>query len=253
MKVAPHIVDLMHAKIDGIISDQENDELEDFFGKNPEAREHMDQLEQVAARLDGLQMVAPPPALRTRVLAAIRPSKATPFRQSPPARRTALGYAYAVAAGLILGILGYHVVFTIDRSTVDPTDVVATMSPHGAETAPTIFEEVPLAVADGSGMVRLEQVPGGVSLLFELDSPQAVDVVLAFDGMEVGFRGFTQDLGEIGDLQVTNESIAWTQSGHHRLAVVVSVQGTTASTVDLQLSTAGETPFNTTLRLPEPQ
>jgi hypothetical protein len=247
MKVAPHIVELMHAKIDGIISERENDELEDFLGQNPEAREQMDQLEQVSARLDRTQMVAPPPALRTRILAAIRPSTAGSGRQSPLTRRTALSYAYAVAAGLILGILGYHVVLNLDRATIDPTDVAATMAPRGA------YEEVPLSVWDGSGMVRFEQVPGGVSMLFELDSPQAIEVVLAFDGTEVGFRGFSQDLGEIGDLQVTNESIAWTQSGHHRLAVVVSLEGPTASTVDLQLSTAGETPFSITLRLPEPQ
>ena len=253
MKVAPHIRDLMHARIDGVISEQENDQLEDFFGKNPMARRHMDQLEQVATRLDRAHQIAPPPALRALVLAAIQPSAAGSRRESPPAGRTALGYAYAIAAGLIVGILGYHVVSTFDRAVVDPTDIAGSMSPHEDAGAAGIGEEIALDLVGGRGTVQLDRVPGGAALRFDLDSPQEVDVVLAFNSDEVGFRGFSQDLGEIGVLQVSDESIAWTQRGHHRVALVVSLHGQTATTVDLQLSTDGRTFFSTALRLPAPQ
>ena len=92
---------------------------------------------------------------------------------------------------------------------------------------------------------------GGVSILVDLDAPESIEVMLAFDGGAVMFRGLTRHLGEIDSLEITDGSITWTQSGHHRVAVTVDLRGDTPPKFDLQISADGEPLYRVALPIPE--
>ena len=115
---------------------------------------------------------------------------------------------------------------------------------------PSVIDEVEVDFSHARGTVRLEEATDGFAVAIELDSDDPVDIVLAFDGREVGLREFTQDLGEISALQVTYDSIAWAQRGHHRVAVLLEPRGETPAMVDLQFFAYGNLIQSTALELP---
>jgi anti-sigma factor RsiW len=253
MTLDPKFVELMHARIDGVIDDHEDRELARYLEQNAEARDHFAQLEALAERLERAEEVAPPPDLRTGVLEAVRALRMT--RQLPVPDRigaqgtglTVLRYGYALAAGVILGVVGYH--WGVTRSgdpALDPSTVSGTM------TRPAVAAEPIHEVGLDLGSARIERQQDGFAVVLDLDSIDAVDVGLEFEAREVGFLGFTQDLGEIGSLQVTDRSISWTQRGHHRVAVFLENRGGAPATVELLLSAAEGPIQRATLDLPGP-
>jgi hypothetical protein len=255
MTLDPKFVELMHARIDGVIEEHEDRELARYLERNSEARGHFAQLEALAGRLDGAEEVAPPPDLRVKVLEAVRALRAIPelpVSDRIGAQRTGspvLRYGYALAAGVILGVVGYH--WGLTRSGdpgLDPSTVSGTMTRPGIAADPMPIEEIGLDL----GSARIEREEDGYAVVLDLDSPDAVDVGLEFEAQEVGFRGFTQDLGEIGSLQVTDRSITWTQRGHHRVAVFLENRGGAPATVELLLSAAEGPIQRATLDLPGP-
>ena len=84
MSLDPRLVELIHARIDGVISDAENVELEALFDRDPTARSRFDELQKVAGMLDDVERVAPPAGLRAGILEAVRP----PAAVKTPGRRT---------------------------------------------------------------------------------------------------------------------------------------------------------------------
>ena len=150
----------MQAEIDGVNSEQESAELKAILSQNPAARDHFDQLKKIAGMLDGLEEVAPPADLKTKVLAATaRPSETVRVHPAAGGARAALRYVYAAAAGVMLGVLGYHWA-TTESLGVDPTHVGGSVGTHDAATKPP---DIPLDFEGVTGTVRLEPVETGFS------------------------------------------------------------------------------------------
>lgn len=251
MTTDPKIVEWMHARIDGVISEDDDRELSRHLEENPADREHFDQLRSVAERLNGIEQVAPPADLRRQVMDAVRALRAT--RDSTESSQfgtqrtgwTPMRYAYAVAAGIILGVVGYH--WGVTRSVVDPAAASGAMT-----SRQVLVEQITLEFAAGTGSARIERAGDGFVVTIELESTDPVDVALDFGSGEIEFRGFSKDLGSIDSFQVTDSGINWTQNGHRRVAVSLDKPTDGPATLELFVSVVGGPTERTVLRIPGP-
>ncbi|MFQ5512256.1 MAG: hypothetical protein ACE5EO_10440 [Candidatus Krumholzibacteriia bacterium] len=108
---------LMWQDIDGTITPEDKKRLERFMVEQAGTREHYNDLVQFSALLGEVEEIDPGPTLRDRVEAAIDPNR---YSTAPAAGRgtsfTWFGlrpnfrYAAAIAAGLLVGVIGYHLV-----------------------------------------------------------------------------------------------------------------------------------------------
>jgi hypothetical protein len=255
MSFDPRVIEKMHAMIDGEIAEREKSELLDFLARNPDAREHFEDLKRISRMIEGSERVVPPAQLREKVMTAIQPSLSAKRRAAPRGGGMILRYAYAVAAGLVLGVLGYHLIIGSDlgRTVIRPTEAAGSMTAVPAEGTGMVFKEVTLDLPDGRGTVQTKRLEGGVSVLVDLDSPSIMEVKLAWEMAQAGFRGLNQELGRVLSLEVVGGTVTWTQDGRNRVAVALDLPGNAPATVELQLSSEGEPIHNAVLSLPVPE
>jgi hypothetical protein len=254
MSLDPRTVERMHARIDGTISEADSAELDSVLEKSPEARARFEELQALSERLDRIESVAPPPELRAGVLAALGP-RDRPAARRPEKTRTVLRYAYAVAAGLVLGVLAYHVAANraLQGAAVDPADIAGAMSIEKSGGEPGITDRIGIELPGGGGFVELLRVEDHFSLTLDIESPDALEVVLEFDGSRIEFREVAQDVGQIERLAMTAGRLAWSQRGHHRLATRFRLLDEGPATAELQLFRNEERLYDTLLQLPAPE
>lgn len=249
MRIDPETIALMQAEIDGATSAQESQELRTILTKDPLARDHFDQLKKIAGMLDDLDEVAPPADLKTKVLTAVgRPSEPVTVHPATFRAGTARRYVYAAAAGVLLGVLGYH--WATDGLVVDPTDVMGSIATHDASTEPPDIQEFPLNFEGVIGTARLQSVNAGFSLEIDLSSEVPVGVVFGFSPEEVQIRGFFSDLGEIHSLEVASSEVHWVQSGHDRVSVSLDTRGPARTSVEIAFSIEGTVVHSLKVGLP---
>jgi len=253
-------IELIHARIDGVITEEENTELEALLAADADLRRQFEELKQVASRLDGLPAQAPPDGMRFAVRRELdkRDDQAAPAARPRGRRRAALRYAYAVAAGLVLGVLGYHVAIqgVPVAGKVDPAETAGTMATIFERGKPLIFDDDEIDLPQVSGDMVLERKGGGVSLTLDLDSASPVDVVLKFEPGSAWFRSLQQHEGEIEALDVemnSNENtVTWSQQGSNRVEMAVSLPGGRSAEFEVELFSAGERLHGAVLRANDP-
>lgn len=258
MSIDARYVELMHAEIDGLNTERESAELREVVARDPEIRKSFTELQELADTLARVEPVDPPPDLKDRVLGALpagSPGHTGSFRPQRDVRlraSVALRYAYPFAAGLILGIVGYYVVSGDTSGTVppDPSDIVGAMTAHEPAPDAGTVPGVEFDVAGIAGTARVGRVESGFSVEFDLDARVPVEVVLSYDTRDVGFRGLTQDLGEVQALEVAGGTITWAQQGHHRLAVLLAARTEAPATLDLRFLVSGGLLHSDRLELP---
>jgi hypothetical protein len=255
MSFDPRIIEMMHAMIDGVIAEREKSELLDFLDRNPDAREHFEDLKRISRMIESSERVPPPAQLRERVMAAIRPSVSAKRRVAPRGGGMILRYAYAAAAGLVLGALTYHFISGSDigRTAIRSTEAAGSMItvPVGEEQA--AYREIELDLPGGWCAVMREPMEDRAAVLIELDSPSAIEVQLTWETELARFRGLNQELGQVLSLEVVGGAVSWMQHGHNRVAVALDLPGKAPATFELQLSSKGEPVHHAVLSLSVPE
>jgi hypothetical protein len=253
MSIDPRFTDLMQSEIDGANSTQESAELHAYLARNPLAREHFDQLKAVAGALDRIEEVAPPDDLKANIIAAARQKGDAEIPGSRPAPvpsrgQTVLRYGYALAAGVILGVLGHQWV-TGDGLAVDPAEVAGSLATPEATAS---IAEFPINFEGAVGHARLEPAGSGYDLEIELTSETPVEIELAYSAEATVFRGFSSDLGEIDTLEVATEGMRWVQLGRQKVAISLVNQGPSEATVEVKFLVDAECVHSVAVGLPGP-
>jgi hypothetical protein len=255
MNIDSRFTDLMQAEIDGANSGQESAELHAYLARSPLAREHFDQLKALSGALDRMDEVAPPAELKSEIIAAVRrrgdaeiPGSHPIPRQAPSRGKIVLRYGYALAAGVILGVVG-HQWATGDGFGVDPSDVAGTLATR--EVAAPITE-TPIDFRGAIGTARLERTGSGYDLEVNLTSAAPIGIELAFPAEAVSFRGFSSDLGEIDTLEVAIDGMRWVQLGRQRVVISLANQGASEATVEVKFFVDTEFVHSVAVGLPGP-
>lgn len=206
---------LMWEKIDGTISPQDNARLDDVMSRDVEARECFGELMRLSELLGTVEELDPPPALRERIEEAIDFDRdvrrdrrmAASWRGWFPLHWD-LRVAVAAAAGLAIGIVGYHLF--VYGGSVDRSRLVGTIAPanHG--------HEINLSGVSGTIAFR-EDDKLAVSVL-DITSESDIDVLLEYKGPPVHFEAAGRDGRELPDMSVSGNTLMLNKLGHGRYA-----------------------------------
>jgi hypothetical protein len=191
MSIQPEILELIHAEIDGVATAAEQVRLRDLISRNSEVREEYRRLRGLFDVLGQVEPAAPPAHLAGNVLREIRNrSDATSLgftgriRAMFPNGRLAVRYAYAVAAGAVLGVVGLHLVSGggIFGPAVPERDAGATIAPYPGKS------RLDLRSAGVRGVATLQPSATGNAIELDLETATPVDLVLHYDPSTEGGR-----------------------------------------------------------------
>ena len=191
MSIHPEISDLIQAELDGVATDAERIRLRDAIAGNAEVRDEYRRLRGLCDVLAQVEPEAPPARLAPAVMHAVRARRGTTHgglvasvRAFWPGRHLALRYAYAVAAGVVLGVLGLHLAAggSLFGPAVPERDASATIAP--SHSAPRLD----LAPAGVHGFATVRPSATGTTIGVDLGSAEPVELVLRYDPAKDGGR-----------------------------------------------------------------
>ena len=195
-RIDPKTEELMWLEIDETISPSDREALNAHLGSHPDAREHLEALRRMALLFGQVGEIDPPSELRGRILRALE--NATP----PLAKRAGLldrfaafftprpawRFAVVAAAGIFIGVVGYHLFRqgprtpgSLDISQLYGTIKIDSVGHQGS----TLRIDIP--GVKGTLVVRRD----GSRVVSQLDvsSEEEIEVVLAYGGPALGFAG----------------------------------------------------------------
>jgi len=176
--VDPNQLALIHAEIDGTLSERERAQLSRGLLADPALREVREEMRRLCRALDAIPEVQPPRQLRDDILAAL------PQIQPRRARRTGAGQQWRIAAVLAGVLLTGAIVFR----TLDFGQAPALNEMSGTLAAPraAVTVDVVQITDEGvSGRASLIREGAELSLMLELTPKSPVDVLVASGGHTV--------------------------------------------------------------------
>ena len=213
-------LELIHAEIDGRISDPERAELDALLGTEPATRQLRDDLRIVADRLAELPQVEPPATLRQAIHAAL-PARARQDvgprlgerLRSWLATPATFKLAGAFAAGLAVGAI----VLSPDAG-MDLRQLTGTMAAYESGEDDAIAR-LTMDEPDVAGSVGIHHRGALYVIEYDLSTEQPVDVVTDYSGANASFNGFAH-IGD-SDTRAVAEGrrVRLTIDGHRRYAI----------------------------------
>jgi hypothetical protein len=188
MSIHPEILDLIQAELDGVATDAERVRLRDAITANAEVRDEYRRLRGLCDVLAQVEPEAPPARLAPAVMQAVRARRGAvrggllgTVSAFWPGRHLALRYAYALAAGAVMGILGVHVASggSLFGPAVPEREASATL-------APPPVSRLDLGPAGVSGFATVRPSPSGNTIGVNLSGEAPVELLLRYDPAKAG-------------------------------------------------------------------
>lgn len=189
MSIHPEILDLIHAEIDGVATEAELIRLRDAINGDVAVRDEYRRLRGLCDILSRVEPAAPPAHLAPSVMRAVRARGNAMgdgvwgrFRAFWPGGRLAIRYAYAVAAGVIVGILGFQLVTGGKdfNPAIPESDAGATLSPSRSGG------RLDLNAAGVPGFATLKSSTAGTAIGLDLSGKEPVEFLLRYDPAKGG-------------------------------------------------------------------
>ena len=183
MSIRPEILELIHAAIDGIATEAEQLRLRDAIARDAAVRDEYRRLQGLSELLSRVEPEEPPAQLVTRVMREVRAHRGS-VRAFWPGGRVAVRYAYAVAAGAMIGALGLHLASggSFFAPVVQERDAGATIG-SAARAG-----RLDLAPAGVQGFATLRMSPSGTAIGLDLNAVGPVEFVLRYEPAKDGGR-----------------------------------------------------------------
>ncbi len=191
MSIHPEILELIHAAIDGVATEAEQIRLRDAIARDASVRDEYRRLQGLSDLLARVEREEPPARLVPSVMRAVQNRRGTVHggfagrvRAFWPGGRVAVRYAYAVAAGAVIGVLGLHLASggSLFGLAAPERDARATIG------APAGADRLDLAPAGVQGSATLRPSPSGTAIGLDLNASGPVEFVLRFDPAKDGGR-----------------------------------------------------------------
>ena len=180
--------DLMWERIDGTITPQDDEELEVFIKENPEAGDHFEALNAMSHRIDSLPDVEPPADLRQRIHTSIDPGRYATQATGQPGFlqrfifRWDLRMASAVAAGVLVGVIGYHIVnYGLGGNQVLDNSILSGTMVMDSE------DGVPIGNGSVRGEVHFHREQNLAVSVIRIESRGEISISMDYAGRAIGF------------------------------------------------------------------
>lgn len=185
------------AEVDGELSAEERTVLHKRLLSDPEAQRARTDMIRLAETLRRVEEVEPPADLSRSIMAALPPAQSASAgslrTQFWFVRRPAFKYAYALAAGVLLGFVLNQVVFQRTK-TAQSTDLYGSMAPRAMVNGLAPAEQLKLNADGLTGSVRLGRLSSRALLEFDLELRENAEVTVRFDAASMEFNGYNQEL-----------------------------------------------------------
>lgn len=255
MTIDSEILDLMNAELDGVLEERDRARLREILARDEAAREEYRRLVAVRDLLATVQPVEPPRQLSADVMRAIRADRAAlrggisrRLRAVWPREGAFFRYAYAVAAGAAIGIIGLNLIAgggPLGPEIADRDASATLTSRAGRETA-----HLELAGSGLHGSASVRRVDGSLAVDVDLSVAMPVELSLRFDPRSVEFLGLASRSGGIERIQVVDGTVRWSQAGPQRVRVLLAPRSFAASPMDVGFSGEGGITGGGTVELP---
>ena len=245
---------LMNADIDGTASESERTDLREYLSSLPEARAMYDDLAGLANVLSRVEALEPPAELRREIMAAL------PVRR--PGTRVherynvgyfwlpVLKYGYALAAGILLGLVLARVPFR-NLTLSNPSDLYGTMTAKGPAQQIAAKDQMNLDLADLKGSATLSRISSGVRIGFDLNASRPTQVIVGLGDGQYFFQGFDQETDSAREFEAGEGRITFLFDGENRSTLLLSARNRAAVSINLEFLVSGRMVRSGTLRLPE--
>ena len=186
MTLHPEIHELIHAELDGVADERDRSRLREILLSNPTAREEYERYRRLKGLLGAVEREEAPVEVVDRVMGSIRegrvPRPSGTFQR--PQGRVILRYAYAMAAGVLLGMIGLYLLTGGGPigQPVSGRDAAATLAPGPSSGG------LQISTAGVHGTATLRPAENGAAIDVDLRASQPVEVILRFDPRDDGGR-----------------------------------------------------------------
>ncbi len=246
----PEIVELIQADIDGEISAADKEELEAILAQDPEANALHAGMSGLAASLDSLPDLDPPPHLRHTIKAAVPKPVEQPGALQSLFAMPAMRYAATFAAGAILSLSLVSSDRAQDSAFNDVTGLVGTMTaevPAGPGVQITDINRPEVA-----GRISLRSSGAILIVDFDLVSSGPVDVVASYGDQTIWFNGFAQLESPGANISAESGRITMQIDGKRRYALYLRNGGDRDVEISLEFRSGGEVVYDTNVRYTQP-
>jgi len=247
-------IELIHGDLDGELSPQEQDELHACLAADPSLSALRKEMQKLHEALSRVEAVDPPPELRARILAAIRPAMrpaVSAAAREPRPRRSIFAsivaewpspalfrYAAAAAFGAAVVAVGLKV-STLDTQTpADTGNLVGTMTSYRAPA--NTDKSFVLDTAAISGSVGTSIQNGMVVVDFDLSATQPVEIIADYSRSGLAFSGFAQFEEASASVESGHGRVRFTQQDAHQYAMFFSPAGEGSGAIEFQFLADGE-------------
>ncbi len=218
-------VELMHAAVDGEASHEQLSTLREYMAGHGEAQREHAELEQLTGILNRVEAVEIPVDLHKSIMKALpREGRSADFgiwRSRSRFRIPMLRYGFALAAGVVLGAVLTGVTLK-NLSPDDKSDVYGTMASVTNAQHSGITEQMKLVAPDLGGTVGISHLGTRELVVFDMNTSQAVEVEVRFDGGGAGVVGFSQQPNGISSFEVKEDSIRFRSQGKQSSTLLLS-------------------------------
>lgn len=224
------ILDLMNREIDKVNTAKESSELNEYLGKDPEAKQHFQELVKMNILLEKIPAVDPPSDMKMNIMNSIDPHKYAQKADHPgffqslsefltvrPKLRMTATFAVGAAFGLALFAVSDKYIgadFPLDQSHLSGTIM---LEKELAEFNVIASKAIETEYFNGT----FELKRSGTDLLADiiLNSKIPVKMTISFDNHHTVFKGFNQLAYTYSGVNITETDINWGHFGNNRFLI----------------------------------
>ena len=227
--------ELINAEIDGRLSIRGRQRLNELLESDDALRVEHEQLISLSEILENDRAGEPPSELRRSIMRDVRSSVAagrfgagTPRLSASRAR-----YAYAFAAGLLIGVVGlswYAGILT--GPPVTSHEIAGSMSPRSQQVLPSPIDRVEFSAAGVHGTASLARHGANYTLTLDLRADEPVRAALVFDQEKVTLAGYAAEEG-LENLRLDGSGLSWHMTGPLSLTIQVEPRSMEDSEIEI--------------------
>ena len=239
MAIEQKYTDLIHADIDGEISDDDKVALEAYLSESAEGRALHAELSSLCTSLDAVEAEDPPRHLRHVIMNNVSPPEtepATPGVLHNLLAAPAFRYAATFAAGVFLTLSLVSSDQISNRAFDDVTGLVGSVAdPVSAE----LVNSVSVDKSQIAGTVSLRRAGTMLILDFDLVSADPIEIEAGYKDPSIWFNGFAQLESSGTSISAETGRVTLGMQGKRRYAVYLHNEGGRETTVNLQFKADG--------------
>jgi len=238
-------IELMNGELDGVNSAEESLELKNYLERHPEARRYYEELVELVQMLGRAEDVEPPPELREIILTSISQKREEFERKSLFSsaleafrhnfRRE---YAYAFAAGIIVGICLFAILSHIGPGgrPSDLDDFYGTLGIKSRAEQLIGTEPIEFEFPEVSGSAHVKYSKDIILTELSLSSDSEISVVFQYDE-NVRFEGLRTLAGVDHKINVTEKMLELTHNGISDYVIILKGANQADNLVSIKIKT----------------